>query len=397
MLTGQRFMQHTKHDARRAAASWLKPVLAVPVLPYYYARIWKQRRLDAARISFGLTFPRGVDQGDAQGLVQSLSGIQSVRRSPWPTLVFELIKDHRGISHYLWVPPTYEQYVFAQLYSAIPGLRADPVKVPAWRWNLAAEVGLTGSRFPLRLTDPAATARRILATPGTLYRNEAVTLQWIVVPTQATDTEDREAAKKQAGAIFAVIGRVGACSAYPERSGALLHQMLTALRSDEARPRTYFVTRDRPKGLMLQRLQRRAAPLGGIEFPGLLSDLELAGLAGVPIGTPQAPGLALGAARHLPPSSDIPPLGLQVGEATFPGRLRPLAIRPADLDRHMLVIGSTGTGKSCLGHGMFCQAAELGGDQQVGAAFLDPNGDSADEILDSLPRHCIEEGRVVVI
>jgi hypothetical protein len=49
------------------------PVLAVPVLPYYYARIRKQRRLDAARISFDLTFPRGVDQGDAQALVQSLS------------------------------------------------------------------------------------------------------------------------------------------------------------------------------------------------------------------------------------------------------------------------------------------------------------------------------------
>ena len=63
-------------------------------------------------------------------------------------------------------------------------------------------------------------------------------------------------------------------------------------------------------------------------------------------------------------------------------RGRRFGIHPADLLRHMLVIGKTGTGKSTLLETLFVAQMEAG----HGAGLLDPHGDLAERVIARVPR-----------
>lgn len=61
---------------------------------------------------------------------------------------------------------------------------------------------------------------------------------------------------------------------------------------------------------------------------------------------------------------------------------RAFGIRPADLPRHIHVIGRTGTGKSTLLEHLLAEALERG----MGCGVIDPHGDLAERVLDLVPR-----------
>jgi energy-coupling factor transporter ATP-binding protein EcfA2 len=74
--------------------------------------------------------------------------------------------------------------------------------------------------------------------------------------------------------------------------------------------------------------------------------------------------------------------GLLIGTARSGARTDEVRIGDADLARHLLVTGQTGTGKSRLLEHLACQEAERGG----GFAFIDPHGDSVDRLIARLPK-----------
>src|SRR5438552_12473787 len=59
----------------------------------------------------------------------------------------------------------------------------------------------------------------------------------------------------------------------------------------------------------------------------------------------------------------------------------PFGISPADLRRHLYIIGQTGVGKTTLVENLLLQKI-CNGD---GIGFIDPHGDSARKILDYIP------------
>lgn len=104
--------------------------------------------------------------------------------------------------------------------------------------------------------------------------------------------------------------------------------------------------------------------------------------------------------RHIPTSQlerqgskqvdaprNMPEEGLLLGYNIFRGVKKPIRLATIDRQRHMYVVGQTGTGKSTFLENLAYQDM-LNGD---GFAFVDPHGDSAEALLSMVPRERAED------
>lgn len=101
-------------------------------------------------------------------------------------------------------------------------------------------------------------------------------------------------------------------------------------------------------------------------------------------GSP-ADGLAHSLSRTLPvPVELLPEPGpddLILGNSNHRGESRPLYLKPADRQRHVYIVGGTGTGKTTMLKDHIIQ--DMGAGRGVGV--IDPHGDLASELLDFVP------------
>jgi len=86
-------------------------------------------------------------------------------------------------------------------------------------------------------------------------------------------------------------------------------------------------------------------------------------------------------ARSSPPPLNLPQEGAILGISLFEGQEKEVRIKSEDRRRHIYVVGQTGTGKTTLLKSAFIQDVIQG----KGAAFIDPHGDAALDILGLIP------------
>lgn len=84
---------------------------------------------------------------------------------------------------------------------------------------------------------------------------------------------------------------------------------------------------------------------------------------------------------------NIPDDGLLLGYNIFRGVKKPIRIALEDRQRHMYVVGQTGTGKSTFLENLALQDMLNGN----GFAFVDPHGDTAEKLLAMVPRERTED------
>ena len=84
---------------------------------------------------------------------------------------------------------------------------------------------------------------------------------------------------------------------------------------------------------------------------------------------------------------NVPEHGLLLGYNLFRGVKKPIRIAIGDRQRHMYVVGQTGTGKSTFLENLALQDMLSGG----GFAFVDPHGDTAEKLLAMVPRERTED------
>ena len=84
---------------------------------------------------------------------------------------------------------------------------------------------------------------------------------------------------------------------------------------------------------------------------------------------------------------NVPEQGLLLGYNVFRGVKKPIRLALQDRQRHMYVVGQTGTGKSTFLEDLAYQDM-LNGD---GFAFVDPHGDTAERLLAMVPRERTED------
>ncbi len=93
------------------------------------------------------------------------------------------------------------------------------------------------------------------------------------------------------------------------------------------------------------------------------------------------------ASKQVDAPRNIPDEGLLLGYNIFRGAKKPIRLTLGDRQRHMYVVGQTGTGKSTFLENLALQDM-LNGD---GFAFVDPHGDTVEKLLAMVPRERTED------
>ncbi len=120
----------------------------------------------------------------------------------------------------------------------------------------------------------------------------------------------------------------------------------------------------------------------------ILNSVELAGIFHFPdqrsIPTSQ---LERQASKQVDAPRNIPNDGMLLGYNVFRGAKKPIRLSLSDRQRHMYVVGQTGTGKSTFMENLALQDM-LNGE---GFAFIDPHGDVAERLLAMVPKERTED------
>jgi Type IV secretion-system coupling protein DNA-binding domain len=320
-------------------------------------------------------------------------------------VVLEAVGTSGRVEHRLALPTARAVATVEQLQAVITGLAIEPVSArPPLAVTRALELRLSTRRRPLRTDDIGSTSRAILTALAGTRRGERLVIQWLLgrplmpgaVPNQLigwdaeswlgalllapfspprpTDPEVRNALRaKQAEPGWQAVGRIAASSKTGARERQLVGQLLGALRTAEA-PGVHFQARATGARAILQaRLPWR--------WPLRLNATELATISAWPIGATAEQPVAMTGSRLLAPSAAVMGRGRALGEATFPGRERLVALLPADSLRHLHAVGPTGTGKSTLLLNLITQ------DMAAGRAVvvIEPKGDLIAAVLARIP------------
>jgi hypothetical protein len=325
---------------------------------------------------FQLRFPRDLAEPSVLAALSAFSGVSHRTR-----LVFDLMGDQLGIRHRLAVSPPAADIVQADLRAAMPSLRLDRIPTPQLPYTRRLLWQLAPSSSAVRPDELAAPAAGLLATLFPLRRGESIRLLWFVrsamrpalhpTPEHRREGYLRAMRTKLAPAGLAAHGELRVQAASPERAARLMHRTTSVLRSLSG-PHGQLVHDPYWYGQALRLLGLRGR---------YFSVNELAAVIGWPIGSPDLPGLELGAAKRLVPSVHLPEAGRVLGTSDFAGLIRPVALTPTASTRGLYVLGPTGTGKTSLLKNLIRDDLEQG----RGLAVVETNGDLIQDLLDLIP------------
>jgi len=194
-------------------------------------------------------------------------------------------------------------------------------------------------------------------------------------PPPPLDAEARNALRaKQAEPCWRAALRVAVKAKSTARARQLIRQVVGALGSAEAPGVSFRVRPTNPARVIRADVPRWHLPLR-------LNTSELATISAWPVGkTTELPVNMIGS-RLVAPSAAVARQGRVIGQATFPGRERPLALTPTDSLRHLHALGPTGSGKSTLLLNLIIQDIAAG----RAVAVIEPKGDLIAEVLQRIP------------
>jgi len=119
----------------------------------------------------------------------------------------------------------------------------------------------------------------------------------------------------------------------------------------------------------------------------ILNTEELASLYHLPLSSTSTPNISWLEAKTAVAPSNMPGEGLTLGESVYRDTKTTVKIKDLDRNRHMYVIGKSGTGKSYFQVNMAIQDIQNGD----GVCVLDPHGDLIEDILKHIPKERIED------
>ena len=135
-------------------------------------------------------------------------------------------------------------------------------------------------------------------------------------------------------------------------------------------------------------LKRLFAGRFGSVFPfktSVLSSSELATLFHFPHGIIRTEGMARTHSRVLPAPVSLhgdPKLDVVIGVNKYHGSETPIGLTEPERERHMFIVGGTGSGKTTMLKYQIVQDIRNG----KGVAVIDPHGDLAEELLEHIPK-----------
>lgn len=126
------------------------------------------------------------------------------------------------------------------------------------------------------------------------------------------------------------------------------------------------------------------------KYKFVLNTEEMASLWHLPLTTTETPNIHWMAARRGAAPVEVPgdaPDHLFLGNNFYRGKKTPIYIKKGDRQRHMYLIGKSGTGKTEFMASMILQDIQKG----YGVCVIDPHGDLIDKIAGSIPKERVDD------
>lgn len=119
------------------------------------------------------------------------------------------------------------------------------------------------------------------------------------------------------------------------------------------------------------------------KYKATVNTEEMASLWHLPLHSTEAPNIAWLQGRSAPPPSNIPKEGLLLGYVEYRGEKQDIRLKTKDRQRHLYIIGKSGSGKSVTLANLAIQDIQNG----AGVCIVDPHGDLIEDVMQHIPKH----------
>ena len=361
---------------------------------------------------------------------QLIASLASLKKSGWKnrfkaqaTISFEIVAKQEDIKFYIWTFTELKDLVEKQVHGAYPDAQIIAVdeydlfppnaKVAHKSFALKKD-----NFYPLKIykelpTDPIAAITSALAKMG---EGEYAAIQIVVSPADSSwqkagksfvsgtkkQESDPEKAKYSVPAKtleeienkvskpgFYTSIRVVVVSATEDAARAHLENLSTAFSQFESDLNSLGTQKIKRKAALIENFVYRYHPNTFFtkNKTSILNSEELATIFHFPNKLITTPHIDWLNAKTAPAPSQIPNEGLYLGLSNFRGVKRPVYMGNSDRQRHMYIIGRTGTGKSEFLKSMIRQDIKEG----KGLCFMDPHGDAIEDLLGYVPPERAED------
>ena len=346
-------------------------------------------------------------------------GIRSFLQ-PQDHFSLEIVATPEQIRFYISCPKSLQDLVEKQIHGAYPGAEVKEVE----EYNIFSEDGKlafaalklkSANYYPIKTykelaTDPLNQTTSALAK---MQPGEGAAIQILAIPADGkwrsagkryiTKTKEAELSPKEGArsapdpkkmdAIensvsrvgFNVVIRIVASSKTDEEAKVQLDNIKSTFSQFTSEYNGFTGAGIRFKKQFLVDFVYRYLPLFGNY--GVLNTEELASLFHFPNKSVETPGIFWVNAKRAPAPAQIPSSGLHLGKSVYRGTTKEVYLGDDDRRRHVYIIGKTGTGKTELLKYMILQDIKAG----KGVAFIDPHGDAAEDLLESIPPERAED------
>ncbi len=387
----------------------------------------EERSIDSVLLQIAV--PRN-NEVKIDAMEQLFAALYAIKKGGWkqktkaqPTVSFEIVAKKEDMRFYIWTPRSLRDLIEKQVHGAYP----DAEIIEVQEYNIFPEEGKVAYKalqlkkedyYPIKTykdlpTDPLAGLTSSMAKMGD---NEAAAIQFLISPTEPgwqskggsyiTEIKKQEADPEKARftvpakhleAIENKIGKPGfetsirmvVVSNNQASADVHLANIHSAFAQFSGDINGFTARKIRRKGAFMQDFIYRYQPMFHLfgNRTSILNSEELATLFHFPNKQVTTPHIYWLYAKTAPAPAEIPQEGLYLGMSAYRGVKRPVYISDVDRQRHMYIIGKTGTGKTELLKDLIMQDVRAG----KGLCYMDPHGDAIEDLLQMIPPERAED------
>ncbi len=407
-------------------------VIIFVVVGFIVFTVYKHRNREERSLK-SVLLEVAVAQGNdikIDAMEQFFSSLNSIKKGGWkqrydiqPTVSFEIVARQEDIRFYIWTPKKLEDLIEKQIHGAYPDAEIKVVD----EYNIFSETGKVAYKsyqlkkanfYPIKIfrdlaTDPMSSLTSALAKMGP---GEAASIQIVISPAEGSWQKEGKdfisKTKKQESdpekAKFSVPGKtLESIEGKVSKPGFETSVRVVVVANTEESAKAHLANigssfeqfNGELNGLGGRKIMKKANFMEDFLYryqpmyhlrgnhPSVLNSEELATIYHFPNKQITTPYIYWVNAKTAPAPAEIPTEGLYLGMSSYRGIKRPVYIGNEDRLRHMYIIGKTGTGKSEFLKQMILQDIQEG----KGLCFMDPHGDTVEEIMELIPPERAED------
>ncbi len=337
-----------------------------------------------------------------------------------PHISFEIIAHREDIRFYIVVPDKLRDLVEKQIHGGYPGAEIKVVEEPTifdeqgsveYAWLVLRNAGYNPIQVYKNLaTDPMASLTSSLAKMG---EHEGAHVQILISPadgkwkskgrawigkTKKNEANPEKASYKVDPKVMEAVEnkvskngfqttiRIVVSSADKSSAKAHMANLRAAFEQYNGDINAFKGKKIRLKGHFMVDFIYRYQPMVLWGNWTILNSEELATIYHFPNKTIETPHIHWLNSKRAPAPQQIPNSGLYLGKSVFRGITRPVYLGDSDRERHMYIIGRTGTGKTEFMKTLILQDIKAGN----GICVIDPH-DLSEELLGFIPPERAED------